>query len=630
MAFNIKAAKLSGNPDSSGWSQLYEFLPEDPEKLAKRGRLFAIISTASQGEGLDTVVAGREILSRLHEEYFGRLEDKPYDALKNALEKVVGEFSSWDGIEIAAVSEVGASVYAAAGGGSSVYIFRQGKLYKLIESGADKILGASGNPSDGDQIIIGSGAFFSSFSSGTIKGFLQSGNPEDITEAFAPLVHSKDSEGRIGLFILCFEKSLEKEITDSVPDGVIEKDIPKEEKPSFTLQKQADFKGRVKNIFAKIGEKRIYLKSTASEQSRQREKKTSFLVGILLLSILSVSIFFGIQQKKKSDFKLTYQEQLVSAEHELQESYNLMLLNPQRSRELFNQARSKVLGMSKEEIEDPALETLKGKIKEGEEKILGQYTGGALTFVDLALYSEGFKGSDISGDSGDLYILDKGSGKIVKVGMSDKRTEMFAGPADVRGANLLAVYSGRVFVSTSEGLYELDNGRIEISEIESGDVLIAAYAGNLYLLDKKTSEINRYPALDAGFGSAKEWLREDLEVNFSAADKMVIDGSVWVLAGDKDILKFSLGNLQEFGFEGVFPEITNINDIFSDDESGFLYVFEKEKGRVVVSTKDGEYKAQYLIGNAGDAEKIIVSEKEKRAFRLTPYKLLYIDLKHLD
>ncbi|MCX6703868.1 MAG: hypothetical protein NTZ07_00270 [Candidatus Woesebacteria bacterium] len=67
----ITSAKVTAAPSRSGWAQVHEFVPDDPEQLRTRGRLIVVISTKKAGEGIDTIASGREIIGRLHEEYFG-------------------------------------------------------------------------------------------------------------------------------------------------------------------------------------------------------------------------------------------------------------------------------------------------------------------------------------------------------------------------------------------------------------------------------------------------------------------------------------------------------------------------------------------------------------------------------
>src|SRR5688572_14364787 len=114
---DITSGKVTATPGPSGWAQVHDFVPDDIEKQKVRGHLFAVVATKKVVEGVETVAAGRELLSRLHEEYFGNLEEKPFNALKNATEKVIQEFkNTWGDVEIAACAVVNDVVYSASGG----------------------------------------------------------------------------------------------------------------------------------------------------------------------------------------------------------------------------------------------------------------------------------------------------------------------------------------------------------------------------------------------------------------------------------------------------------------------------------------------------------------------------------
>ena len=106
---DVTSAKLTAAPGQSGWVQVHEFTPAEPEKLEARGHLWAVVATKKVEEAsIDTISAGREIISRLHEEYFGDLTAKPFNALRSATDKVLTEFKeSWGGVEISACALVG-------------------------------------------------------------------------------------------------------------------------------------------------------------------------------------------------------------------------------------------------------------------------------------------------------------------------------------------------------------------------------------------------------------------------------------------------------------------------------------------------------------------------------------------
>jgi len=204
----ITSAKIIGTPGASGWCQVHEFKPDDPEKLAKRGQFFAVIATQKKEEGVEGVVAGRELLTRLHEEYFGNLEATPFMALKNSLQKVAKEFTeSWGNLEIAAVALVGEVVYSAAVGGSKVEIYRLGNIAKILESESLAVISASGYPEEGDILILGTKLFFENIPIGVTKASLEGPDLPSSIEYLAPSIHSKPDSAGIGAVLSSFPNS---------------------------------------------------------------------------------------------------------------------------------------------------------------------------------------------------------------------------------------------------------------------------------------------------------------------------------------------------------------------------------------------------------------------------------------
>src|SRR5512146_2371928 len=182
-----ESAKLTGTPGKSGWAQVHEFTPEDPEKNLARGHLYAIVSTTrmESAGSLDTVALGRELVARLHEEYFGDLTAKPFNALTSAVQKVTEEFkASWGDVEIVASAIVEGIVYSVAGSGGKVLICRGGAVGTILES-HDEVVSSSGFPQKGDMLLMATKVFFENISQGVVKAALTSGDPGAAVEMLA-------------------------------------------------------------------------------------------------------------------------------------------------------------------------------------------------------------------------------------------------------------------------------------------------------------------------------------------------------------------------------------------------------------------------------------------------------------
>jgi hypothetical protein len=615
-----RVSKLTGTPGESGWAQVHEFTPDDADKLKLRGHLFAIISTSRTEDGIDTITAGRELLTRFHEEYYGNLEGKPFNVLKDAVQKVADEFRhGWGDVEIVAAAAIENVVYSAAIGGSGVMIFRNGSLGKILESTKDEVIVASGFPQGGDVILLATKTFFDKVSHGVIKAALSAKTPEDSIETFAPTVLGAENLGNLGAAVIRFEESEQTE-----PIFVPEVSKPNFKNPPAIMEKVQDF---FSNFLKRIPQRNIYLKTEPVEEVSPQSRKLTFVVAAILLLLLIVSIGFGIRQKGINDLKNKYQGILAQAEGEVDQAISLASVNGEKSRELFSDSLQKLNQIESFNVKDPRIDALRKKVDASRAAVLGEYVQAPQMFLDLALLSSGFKGDMVSFSGGYIYILDKSGQRIVSVDISTKKSKVVAGPSVINSAKHLAAYEEKVFVLQEDGIYEVDSGSTKVIEKTwSGDALISAFAGNMYVMDKNGGVIYRFQGQNGIFGDKQNWLAIGTNVNFTSVVQMTIDGSIYALYPNSKVLKFSQGSPQNFSVTGVFPEIGNIDALYANPDNQYLYLLDKAGGRVVVTDKKGAYRAQYVDSQISAAVNLVVSETDKKIVFLTGDKLYSIDI----
>lgn len=620
----ISSAKLTGNPTLPGWSQAYDYKPEEPEKIEKRGHLFAVIATSREDEGIDKVSAGREILTRLHEEYFGKLEGTPFNALKSSIEKVINEFSpTWGDIEIAAISLIDNVIYSAAGGGSQVAILRRGMFAKILQSKEKEVVNASGYPEEGDVLLLGSKDFFEGLSDSFVKESLDKGSLEESSETLNSYLSSKE-KGNIGVVLLKFLK---------------------ESKffPEVNIQKQAkkDFSNNVKSVSEKISsvfsklnfsltkklpQRKIYIKGNLEEELPEK-KKTTLSVGAILLILLMVSIGFGIRQKKLNDQKEKYIGRLTEANQKYLESVSLFALEPSKAREIFRTAYETANTLKSEGINDNDLNKLLEEMNQKKGEILGEYKKDANLFIDLSLLSSGFSGDNLSYSLGKLFILDKNSKKVVSLSLDTKKTQVVAGPDRIESVSQMTAYEENVYLLENDGIYLVNTKRDKkIEKNWEGETYFEAYAGNIYLLEKSKNMIWRFVGSDNTFSEKQKWLAPGVETDFSLVKKIAIDGSIWILTSSGKILKFTLGNPQNFSFSGEYPSLTSLDNFYTNEELKNIYVMDKPLKRIVVFDKQAKFVSQYYADAISEAKDFMVSEEEGKIILLTGDRLYSLDL----
>ncbi|KKS96238.1 MAG: hypothetical protein UV71_C0001G0112 [Microgenomates group bacterium GW2011_GWC1_43_13] len=574
----ITSAKVTAAPGASGWAQVHEFTPEDVEQKSARGQLIAVIGTDKVEEGIGTIASGREIIGRLHEEYYGPTEGKPFDLLRNSTQKVAEEFGEGRGnVEIAACVFVGGVIYSAASGGAEVLICRDGALATILASDG-AVITASGYPKVGDFMLLATKAFFQKIPIDIIRTVLSGGSPEEAAETLNPLIHVEGVNGNLGAVVMKFNNEDAPPIFQEPikPETQSEKPriLPKDSSMNLIKQKAAvlfnKFRGR-------IPKRSIYIKPGMRDEVTSQSKKMTFSVGVILLVILIVSIGFGIRQKGINDLKKKYQGILQIAQSEVDEAIALASVSPDRSRELFLDSEQKLKEIQNLKVTDPKVADLQKKIEESKGAILGEYEAAPTLFLDLSLLSSGFTGDTVSASGGNVYILDKQGKRVVSVAIDSKKSKVVAGP----------------------------------SVIDS--VTIYRYTGQ---------------AGDA-FGPQQKWLSTSTTANFSGVTGWGMDGAIYVLFPNTKILKYSLGSPQSFSISGILPEIGNVDAIYADPDNVYIYLLDKAGKRVVVIDKKGSYKAQYTNDQIAEAKSLVVSEAQKEIILLTGDKLLSIEIKHL-
>lgn len=146
----------------------------------------------------------------------------------------------------------------------------------------------------------------------------------------------------------------------------------------------------------------------------------------------------------------------------------------------------------------------------------------------------------------------------------------------------------------------------ENSEIKAA----AAYLTYLYIADKNSSQIYRYPRAEGGFGSETEWLKES--INFSDEISMAIDENVYI-AENGQITKLFKGKIQPFMIEQSIKPF-NADKIITKNGMESIYFIDKKQGRIFVHSKDGTLLRQYYNEDIKESNDFTIDETSKIAY----------------
>ncbi len=637
----LKLAKIVGTSTERAWSQVHTFFPPEKEKKSQRGDLLAVLALSGLGEGTEAVAAGREIIARIHEEYFGNLKGGALSRLKRAVEKVAAEAEPPAKIEIGAAAVLGKVLYLASIGGCRIILRREGKLGTLL-TGSDESETASGYLKEGDLFLLGTPGFFNLVDGGVLRAALEADSPQEAEENLAAVVHGRGVDGGEAALIVKVEKLGTKESTESKEE---EKPAPAPAPPldqsllekikrltrlnlaALSVRLTLSLKKIIVFLRSRLGKRAIYL----TKEKPQRQQKTIFTVAAVLFFLLGISVVLGMSQRSRLASQKETGSLLDQAQQKVAEGQALLDLNPSRSRQLFLEAKELTDKIEEKGEKGAQFVDFKQELEKLLASVLREHEVEATVFLDLTLIKEGSAGDKMAASEDQMVILDKRGASVYGVGISQKTSQILAGGKLFEGVSQIAAFGKKVFALTPEGIIgaDVESGEQTLvvkADEEWGEIIdLVGYGSNLYLLDSEGT-IWKYPATEGGLGARQTWLKGETRPDFSNSVSMAIDGSIWILTAEGQLMKFTQGRLDAFGIAGLDKPLSKPIAVYTDDDQERLYLLDQGNLRVVVLGKSGEYDSTYLWPGISGVSDMVVSEADKKILLLSDSKIYEIEL----
>jgi hypothetical protein len=220
----------------------------------------------------------------------------------------------------------------------------------------------------------------------------------------------------------------------------------------------------------------------------------------------------------------------------------------------------------------------------------------------------------------DVYVLDRGTGRVYHHALNEQRNALRDPDADqvllqeaqqVGGQTVGILVdiawmkdggerqAGALLILDRNGtLVEYDPSWDQLRTESLGGrdewrapMVLRTFDSNLYLLDPQASQIFKYP--DQQFANAPaEWLGDDTDI--ATAIDMGIDGHIYVLHDSGKIDKYYAGEATSFTVSHIPKPLINANAFYvdTDDVLQYLYVADASEMRVVQLEREGEFVRQ--------------------------------------
>ncbi len=604
MELTVKTVKITASSDSFHWGGCF----------AENG-LFIILEVTGDEEK-QAVLNGKEVLDLVLTK-FADLKERNWATL-NVLLSLVKENPKVVTFTVGILS--GDVLYLGNLGEGEVLMKRGGKLGKLLSAGER----ASGRLMVGDRLLFSSKTFIFLVPEEKRKDFLMIEEDGEEVEGLSMLLSKSETAGAAALCV-------------NVEKMRIKKEFPM---PPLSVIKRKGISG-ISRIRNKIGIFRSYIRHRQGRlfenEEELKQKKIFLSIAVILIILLSASVFFNISHTRSNKEKQRLRETIELVSHQYDEAINLIDLNPTRARSLLSDCKLSLSPFlkefSKNSNEYKEINEWLGKISEKE---VAAYKIFKLTsvpvFFDISLIKQGGSGSQIRGFGEKKVILDTKNKLLYSLLTDTKKAEIIAGSEVVKEAKSIAIHGKNAYILNEDGIVRIDitskKSELVIKTDEKwGDVgSLAVYSASLYLLDRTKHAVWKYIATEVGYLSRQNYLNPDVRTDFSNAKELLIDGSVWVLLPD-GVLKFTKGLSENFSFKDFSETLTNLSVFSVSDENKDIYILDRVNSRILLFDKEGTYRAQYQWDDLRNADDLVASENEKKIFVLVGNKVYAIEIK---
>lgn len=348
-----------------------------------------------------------------------------------------------------------------------------------------------------------------------------------------------------------------------------------------------------------------------------RLQQLLFLTGLVVLFILSQSVINARSQQKQSlrgqeaqaavrqiednvsraSAALTYDD-YDGAKRLLDESSSLLAKLPNRKKDDKSQrsdleAKINDVRILTRRLRTPELKT----VAELTDALSGAAPNGlTLTGTSLVVSTD---------KAGKLLRIATTDGKITTVEQDVPRVR-FTIPLDAQTLLLLTEQD-----TISE--LSLKNNAVRpltISFLNADRHLVAGatFQSRLYLLDTKNNALLRSNRTGTSFGPTDQWLK-DAKADVRSGSGLAVDGSIYVAAGS-NVEKYTAGIRDNQRLSAIEPALRAPTQIWTNDRSKLLYVFEPAEARLVVFDKASRaLRAQYAADQFKLARGFAVDER---------------------
>jgi len=183
-------------------------------------------------------------------------------------------------------------------------------------------------------------------------------------------------------------------------------------------------------------------------------------------------------------------------------------------------------------------------------------------------------------------------------------------------------------VKLDEKTEALSNLAVEYKDGLQQIVDAKIFNNRLYCLSPKNNQIIRFNKSIDKFANSINWLNNNIDL--TGAISMDIDGFVYVLKNNGELLEFAKGKKEDFSLEAIEPALTHATKVIVSQKEKYIYILDAAEKRLIIFDKSGKFINQYTSDKFNDLKDFAINETSKKIYLLNNTSVYSIDTKHLN
>lgn len=634
------------------------------------GQVF--VNLEVQNNPVDAEEVGAVIFETLQRVFFENLDADSYDRFESSLKAindVLKDFKERKGsdhigtLNVIVAAVVGDVLYLTQCGDAEAYLIRK-RYISLVTEGLNE------KPENGDVFSnIASGKIesgdFVLFSSTRLLRYIgktdlaKAVNIRSVSDSLAEIkdIVSTETLCRIGMTGILFNKldlaaaksaqNDEDNMTETVLESNDDRIYAEREsisgkfvtalKPNSDGQHRA---GRSKNAFVSflsaIKDFFERFRRNLFSNGFGKDKILAILIVVIIILLIGIFLAQGSGQSKVERERLD--NVLNTVQSKIAEAETKGVSNKERAKELLDEAYSDSMQVLNSGYYRAKANIYLNQIEEVRDRIDNvQRVDTPVVLADLSSSDADISALGFADLDNKLFVFDRDSVYEIildeiqdPVLIDEEETVIAATGFDDRDSVVFLTESGKLIEYRANMMSFMDTEDGAFHKAEELD----DWSNKIYLLDPVGNQIWKYNFKGArgAFGKAEPYLSEVEEGEFTSANDLAIDSSIYVLRNNGDLLKLYSGSKAEFYINNppsdIFQEPTVV---FTNDKLNQVFVLDSASSRVFVFDKDDStgnvfYDTQYLFDDGFDLRDIFIDPDTEKMYVLTKDKILQIDI----